>query len=191
MKYFRKIEGPRIYLSPINAEDVETYTKWINNMPLSLGLGSASQSYSLLREKNVLENLAKENHNYAIVLQETDELLGNCSLFAINEVHRTAELGIFIGEETARNKGYGTEAIQLLTEYGFKILNLNNIMLKLYEFNHSAYKCYDKAGFREFGRRSRACHLNGAFYDDIYMEMVPKDMTTSFLNSILPKKNMN
>lgn len=138
MKYFRKIEGPRIYLSPVNADDVETYTKWINNMPLSLGLGSASQSYSLLREKNVLENLAKENHNYAIVLQETDELLGNCSLFAINDVHRTAELGIFIGEETARKKGYGTEAIQLLTEYGFKILNLNNIMLKLYEFNHPA-----------------------------------------------------
>jgi len=189
MKYFRKIEGPRIFLSPINPEDVEIYTKWINNLPMSIRLGSAIQTFSLLREKNVLENMAKENHNYAIVLQETDELIGNCSLFSINEVHRTAELGIFIGEETVRNKGYGREAIQLLTEYGFKILNLNNIMLKLYEFNHSAYQCYKKAGFHEFGRRSRACHLNGVFYDDIYMEMVPSDVSSSYLDTALPLKN--
>ena len=30
MKYYKKITGKRIYLSPINADDVEIYIKWMN-----------------------------------------------------------------------------------------------------------------------------------------------------------------
>ena len=30
MKYFKKIVGDRIYLSPRNSEDVEKFTEWLN-----------------------------------------------------------------------------------------------------------------------------------------------------------------
>ena len=30
MKYFRKLVGDRIYLSPRNSEDVEKFTEWLN-----------------------------------------------------------------------------------------------------------------------------------------------------------------
>ena len=32
MKYFKKLEGEKVYLSPINQDDYETYVKWLNNM---------------------------------------------------------------------------------------------------------------------------------------------------------------
>lgn len=187
MKYFKKIEGQRLYLSPINPDDAEIYTTWINDLSMSLRIGSAAEVYSLTREKTVLENMSKEGQNYAIVLKDTDELLGNCSLFSINHIHRTAELGIFLGDHNNRNKGYGTEAIQLLAEYGFKILNLNNIMLRLFEFNHSARKCYEKAGFQLFGRRSKCYFLNGQYYDELYMELLSDHFNTSYLDISLGK----
>ena len=31
MKYFKKLEGEKVYLSPINQEDYEIYVKWLNN----------------------------------------------------------------------------------------------------------------------------------------------------------------
>ena len=31
MKYFRKIEGERIYLSPMSVEDAEKCTEWFND----------------------------------------------------------------------------------------------------------------------------------------------------------------
>ena len=30
MKYYKKIVGNQIYLSPINADDIDTYVKWMN-----------------------------------------------------------------------------------------------------------------------------------------------------------------
>ena len=32
MKYFKKIEGEKVYLSPMNLEDIEKYVKWMNDL---------------------------------------------------------------------------------------------------------------------------------------------------------------
>ena len=32
MKYFKKIIGDKCYLSPINLEDAEQYTEWLNDL---------------------------------------------------------------------------------------------------------------------------------------------------------------
>ncbi|WP_027726486.1 GNAT family N-acetyltransferase [Tuberibacillus calidus] len=186
MRYFCKIPGRNIYLSPINPEDAEIYTKWINDLPTAINLGHASQIFTLESEREMLETLAKEGQNFAIVLKENDELIGNCSLFSIRQLHRAAELGIFIGNPDHRGKGLGTEAVELLVEYGFKILNLNNIMLRVFAFNKGAVKAYEKAGFKTFGRRSQSYYLNGKYYDEIFMEILAKDCRTHYLNSLLP-----
>ena len=39
MKYFKKFVGKRIYLSPMNIEDAETYVKWLNDFNVTNGLG--------------------------------------------------------------------------------------------------------------------------------------------------------
>lgn len=44
-KYFKKIVGEKVYLSPINVEDVEKYTKWVNDLEISINLGNASEIY--------------------------------------------------------------------------------------------------------------------------------------------------
>jgi len=59
MRYFSKIPGRNIYLSPINPEDAEIYTKWINDLPTAINLGHASQIFTLESEREMLETLAK------------------------------------------------------------------------------------------------------------------------------------
>lgn len=135
MKYFKKLVGSKLYLSPVNPEDVETYTRWINDLSVSIRLGASREVFGLPREQSLLDDMAKEGQHFAIVRLDGDQLLGNCSLFAIDPIRRVAEVGIFLGDEEQRGQGYGTEALQLICEYGFKILNLNNIMLRVFEFN--------------------------------------------------------
>ncbi len=172
MKYFKKIEGERLYLSPMNPDDYLLYTKWFNDRDVVQNLGAYSQNFSIPAEKEALEHMAKSGHNYAIVLVEGDKLIGNISLMKINEVYRSAELGIFIGDKQNRGRGYGTEAIKLLVEYGFNSLNLHNIMLTLDSENIGGYKCYLKAGFTEFGRRHSCRYIDGSYHDTIYMEII-------------------
>lgn len=187
MKYFKKLEGRNVFLSPINPEDLEVYTKWMNDISICINLGNASTNYSLQRENEMLEKLSKDDHNFAMVLKEGVKLIGNCSLFSINQIHRSAELGLFIGEEEYRGKGYGSEAVELLLCYGFKILNLNNIMLKVFSFNTRAIKAYEKVGFRVFGKRTGCYYVNDRYYDELYMEILSKDFKSDLLDEKLPE----
>lgn len=187
MKYFRKLPGKQIYLSPVNPDDVEKYAKWVNDLSIAINLGSASTVYSLMSERSFLEEQAKDGQNFAIVSNDTDELIGACSLFNIRQVHRTAEIGIFIGDEQYRNRGIGTEAMRLLVSYGFKILNLHNIMLNVMEFNKGAIRAYEKAGFRVCGRRTEAYYVNGKYYDIIQMEVLSTHFQSDDLAEKMPK----
>ena len=141
MKYFKKIEGEKVYLSPMNLEDIEKYVKWMNDFSTTDGLGSSSKVTTFESERAwLINNMDKKEQQFAIVLKETDKLIGNCGFCDINHLHQKGEVGLFIGEEENRSKGYGTEALSLLVEYGFNYLNLKNIMLKVFSFNKRAIK---------------------------------------------------
>lgn len=145
MPYFRKIVGERLYLSSFNADDTEIYTKWaewMNDRAVSDYYGGHHNPVSLSSAKKILEEL--KCYRFAIVLLEGDRLIGHISLHDVDHLYRNAFLGIFIGEEEYRNKGYGAEATRLILEYGFKTLNLHNIMLSVHVDNLAGIACYKR-----------------------------------------------
>lgn len=112
---------------------------------------------------------------YAMVLLDGDVLIGSISIHNIDHLSRNAFLGIFIGEEEYRSKGYGAEAIRLLLEYGFKTLNLHNIMLTVHADNDTGIACYKKVGFREVGRLPEWVFKEGQYIDKIYMGILARE----------------
>ena len=174
MRYFRKLEGEKVYLSPINVDDYPIYTKWVNNPNINKYLTIQNKLISLFNEREILEGLSKEEFVFAIVKCDNDELIGNVGLQNIDYKNGNAELGIFIGEEDNLSKGYGSEAIKLLLNYAFNNLRLHNIMLTVYADNLRAIKAYTKCGFKEFGRRRETLFRDGHYIDVIYMEIVNK-----------------
>lgn len=171
MKYFPKIVGDHLYLSPMNVEDAPIYVKWLNDKTVSENLGLDTKVTTLEGEKEWLKR-SQNQYNFAIVLRENDKLIGNISFGDVDLIHRNAMLQIFIGDEENRGKGYGKEAIKLLLEYGFNNLNLNNIMLSVYSFNKSAIRVYESLGFKKFGIRHKSHYFKGQFYDEIQMEIL-------------------
>ena len=69
-------------------------------------------------------------------------MIGTVSLNRINNTHREATLGIFIGNKEYWNNAYGTEAIRLILDYGFNYMNLHSVRLSLLSFNERALKCF-------------------------------------------------
>lgn len=176
-KYFKKVIGKNLYLSPLHPDDAIQNTIWMNDLDLTKYLlPISSHVFTIDEERNYLEQKNTNNNiNFCIVKLENNELLGNCSFSKIDHLHKTAEIGLFIGNEENRNKGYGTEAIKLLLEFGFNYLNLNNIMLKVLSFNERAIKSYEKAGFKVFGKRHQTYFINNEWYDSILMEILRED----------------
>ena len=178
MPYFEKISGERIYLSPINPDDLETYVKWLNDIEVTRWLGGFSGMTTLTSERAWIEENTKKSDSYqfAMVLREGnnpcggDRLIGGIGLMDVNQINRKATLGIFIGEAEDRSKGYGAEAIRLLLGYGFHWLGLRNIDLHVHSDNARAIACYKKAGFQEYGRRHGVVFADGGWQDDVLME---------------------
>lgn len=155
MQYYKKLIGDRIYLSPKGASDdeIQKFTEWMNDLEVTDYIGRSGNLITLIGEKDYLENIAKDskNRNFDIITLNDDKLIGTVSLENINFIERSTILGIFIGDKDFRNNGYGTEAIKLVLEYGFKYLNLHSIRLDLLAVNERAHKCYLKCGFRDTG----------------------------------------
>lgn len=186
MKYFKKLVGDRIYLSPRNSDDVEIFTEWLNDFKTTDYLGRSSIVTTLDDEKKYLEENATAEASFVIVTINENKMIGTVSLESINHINRCATLGIFIGDKEFRNKGYGTETIKLILEYGFKYLNLKNIKLDLMEFNERALNCYKKCGFKEYGRRRKCKFVNGKYYDIIEMDILAEE----FLEDCIRNKNI-
>ncbi len=185
MKYFKKIKGKKCYLSPVNVEDAEKYTEWINDPEVSVNLTFFSKVISFAKEKELLEKISKEDYHFAVIDLESDDLIGGCSLNNVDPFNKTAEVGIFIGNKAYWNKGYGEEALRLLLDYSFNILNLNNIMLNVYSYNKRALRCYEKCGFKKIGIRRDSKVFGAKKYDIILMDILSRDFKGSMIESLI------
>lgn len=96
--------------------------------------------------------------------------IGSVYLRDIDRKKKTAEYGVFIGEEKALGKGYGTQAAILMTDYGFGTLGLKKIFLRLLADNARAQKSYEKAGFRLIKDRRETVTLEQGVCTVIFME---------------------
>ena len=149
--------GERVKLGPIKREYIESFLKWFNDPEITQYL-VAYRPMTRMAEEAWIENLKNRENDihFSIVIPNedgTEKLIGNCGIHAIDWKNRVGEIGIAIGEKEYQNKGYGTEALELLINYGFKTVNLNRLELYTYSFNMRAVKSYKKVGFIEEGRK--------------------------------------
>lgn len=162
--------GERLYLRPLEQEDVPTCLRWINDPEVTRTL-AAYRPLNEPREREWFEGHYKDDREIilAIVLKKQDKHVGNTGLHRIDWKNRETELGIMIGETEEWNKGYGTEAIGLMLDYGFERLNLHRIYLRVYANNPRAIRCYEKAGFQREGVLRESIFNEGRYWDTIIM----------------------
>ena len=96
--YFRKMAGSKCYLSPIDVNDLEKFTGWLNDLEVTENLVLYPKMISLESEKEILAELSR-SHTYSIIDAETDELIGNCGFQELDHLNQNGEVGIFIGNK--------------------------------------------------------------------------------------------
>lgn len=106
-----------------------------------------------------------KNISYAIIEKNTDKLIGAISLMNMNNAHRKAELGYWIGVPYW-NKGYCTEAARTIIELGFKELNLNRIHTVAFASNNGSWRVMEKIGMVYEGIRRQ----------DVIKDGIPRDL---------------
>lgn len=174
MEYVKKLAGERIYLSPMRAEDAEQYVRWMNDPEVAGNTGNTQNVIGLEGERKWLAANEREPQ-FAIVRQADDALIGNGGLQMIHWQSRSAEVGLFIGGEENRDQGYGKEALRLLLAFAFDTLGMHSVYLRVFSFNARAIAAYKAVGFRPAGRRREAYFANGAWHDELTMDILESE----------------
>ena len=107
------------------------------------------------------------NPKTIFAIEYKGEYIGNISLTPLDDVYRkSAEIGYFIGEPFW-NKGITTEAVKLITDWGFRNLDIVRIHTGIFEYNKASQRVLEKCGFtKEAVFRKSICKY-GEIYDEI------------------------
>jgi diamine N-acetyltransferase len=181
------IEGELVALGPLRRESIPLYLRWMNDFATTRTLAVQPRPMTLEQETAWYEQAAmnEQERNFSIIERSSGRVVGNCGMFDVQLPNRRAEVGIVIGESDARGRGYGAEAMQLLLDYAFTAAGMHSVMLWVYEFNPAARRCYEKAGFREVGRRRESRWFNGRFWDEIAMDILAPEFASPVLRAKL------
>lgn len=166
------LEEKDIYLRPMTREDTDLIVKWRNK---DFVRKNFIYQKPFTREGHLhwIETMVETGRVVQFLICTKDDVpVGSVYLRDIDEVHHKAEYGIFIGEEDALSKGYGTEAARLMTEYAFRELKLHKLMLRVLAGNERAKRSYEKAGFvQEAYLKDDVC-LEDGYRDVILMAIL-------------------
>lgn len=180
------IEGELVALGPMRRELIPLYQRWINDFETTKNLALAPGPMSLEAETAWFERAGTGGDVIFTIYEKAAwRPIGNADLRGIDHRSRSATFGIMIGEHSCRGKGYGTEAVRLMLDYAFTGLGLHNVLLTTFEFNFAGRRAYEKAGFKEMGRRRQVRWLAGKWWDEIYMDCLATEFASPVLGAIL------
>lgn len=165
--------GKNITLRPITPADAEAMFASLADKE-SQRLTGTQQTFTLEQVQNYCQKVATadDRADYAITRKDNPHYIGEVVLNDIDEENRSASFRIALASQAHFGQGYGTEATQLILDYGFQTLHLHRIELEVYDFNPRAQHVYEKAGFVREGLRRDVLLWEGRYYNAITMSML-------------------
>ena len=169
------LRASRVYLRPAERDDLERFVRWFGDAEVARYL-SLRAPFSLAAEERWFEQMlgsqGKRDYHFVICLAEDGTPIGTAGLHGISGMEGNAEFGISIGEKAYWNKGYGTETLHAICDFGFGALRLERIQLQVHAPNKRAQRSYQKAGFVHEGTQRHAMFAEGEFWDVEVMSLL-------------------
>lgn len=94
------------------------------------------------------DRVLKDRSQDVFAIMYGDTHCGNCGFRNI-VLGEESELWIYIGDASLRGKNIGHEAVKLLIQKGFDVLNLKLIYVHFGDFNAAARHLYEGMGFKQ------------------------------------------
>ncbi|MCB0737913.1 MAG: GNAT family N-acetyltransferase [Bacteroidetes bacterium] len=145
---------------------------------LSAFFGTDSKEY-LQKQLDIIE-LGAENYSirfcyWDILIRDTETCIGNIGFFEWYFRHFKAELGYWMHEEVNRNKGYISEALTEVLEFGFNDLNMHRIYARTALDNEPSKAVLKKFGFTEEGISRQEYFSNNEFTDSLNFALLKSE----------------
>jgi len=166
------IRGKKVNLRAIEREDLPLLRDMRNDVSQNQYFRTWKQ-LNMENQENFFQNFIMSDKHivFGIYLQCRSCLIGECRLSYIDWQKRSAEVGIYIAPKY-QNRGFGTEALKMLADYGFNQANLHRIATEIQVDNRKSIKMFEKVGFQHEGLLVDSFYRNGRYYNTIIMALI-------------------
>ena len=164
------IGGKKIYLRPVEISDITgEYQGWVNDRKITQFTETKYFPHNYETIKDFVERANKDRNTLflAIAEKKTGRHIGNIKFGPINWIHRVGDISLIVGAKDGWAKGYAREAIDLVTGYAFKTLNMHKVIVGIYEGDKTCLKIFEGLGYVRESIRRKEFFRDGK-YRDIY-----------------------
>ncbi len=172
------IRGERVWLRAAERADFGTEDIPVNDaetghflgLKVPVGAEGAAEFGQLIASQQ-----GKSLNSFAICLLGEKRAIGNVTLRDIDRENGSAEMSIVITEKALQGRGYGTDALNCVVDFGFGELRLERIYLYVFDYNERARRSYEKAGFQTDATLRHARFHRGVHHDVHLMSIIRDD----------------
>ncbi|WP_224269205.1 GNAT family N-acetyltransferase [Haloprofundus salinisoli] len=157
--------GSAVSLCTVEEEDIAFIHESINSPEIWKTM-EPSKPYTLNEIRAIFSSDSEPSSSVRFLVTAETEPIGLVGFSEINETAGVAEPSCWIHPDYS-GEGYGTEAVELLLEYGFDHCRLHKFVAEVIEFNEPAQHLLDKIGFIEEGRQRDHDFVDGEYHDCI------------------------
>ncbi len=161
------IKKKNFILRPFKKGDEFSLKENINNKKIAKNTKRIPYPYTLKDAKNWIKKNLKEYKkkkpkiiNFVI---EIDGKVAGSVGFSEIEAFK-AEISYWLAEKYW-NRGIMTEAVKLITKYGFKKLKLKRIYARVFKFNQASKRVLEKGGYKLEGLMKKDVQKDGKYFN--------------------------
>jgi RimJ/RimL family protein N-acetyltransferase len=183
-----RIEDERIYLRPIDVEDITNgYISGLNDPEVNRYLVNVRKN---IQTRESVEDYVFSNKKdpssilFGIFVKDSVEtLIGTVRVSGIDFFHYMASIGVCLFDKSAWKKGYALQAIKMVKQYLFEVHCLHYLEAGAYAQNKQSVKLFTRSGFSEWYRVKNKYRLVDSFEEVIFFGAINPAFDQSVLRT--------
>ena len=172
----KTLKGKNIILRALEPTDLDFLYQGENDESV-WEVSNTTTSYSQFILKQYLENSHKDIYEVkqlrlVICKTENNEPIGFIDFFDFDPKHNRVGLGILISSDKEKQKGYASEALQLLCNYAFTHLDMHQVYANIPEDNLASIMLFEKRGFIQSGTKVDWIYSKGTYKNELHYQLI-------------------
>lgn len=172
----KTLTGKNILLRALEPTDLDFLYQMENDESI-WEVSNTLAPYSQFILKQYLENSHKDifevkQLRLVISTLNNQNAIGCIDLFDFDPKHQRVGVGILISSTEDKQKGYASEALQIVTNYAFTHLNVHQVYANISEDNLASIKLFERLGFLKTGIKLDWIHSKGSYKNELHYQLI-------------------
>jgi len=162
-----EINTPRLLLKSITPAIINQLFQTKNKEELLLFFNLDEQSYERLKEMNEagMESFRVSLFYFLLIDKTSGKVIGECGFHSWNKAHHRAELYYHLRSDSDKRKGFMTEAVKEVINFGFNELQLHRVQALVANDNVPSIKLLERFKFTKEGTLREDYLVDGKMED--------------------------